>query len=406
MGFIITAVIRTHKRCILINKHIVDFLQRLFSKTKDLLNKPCSALVGSATLIFVLTIAVISTYMLSMGSSSNAGSSISIRFPNSYVDDLICFNGLDIPKFEQARFSNATIEVNEEIISQKFVMSDLSTLKYGESDKRVNTLQCRLDELGFLNIDELTEYYGPATRQAVLAFQRQHGLKQTGTANTKTLTLMFDLSAQKYNLTEGTSGEDVRDLQEQLCDLAYMEKSTGFFGELTTAVLKDFQERNDFVITGKFDSDTIDLLYMPEAVAGENYAKQLRRKARIETFIEVAREQLGKPYSSGSRGPNRFDCSGLVHYCLSEAGSNRRRLSASGYSQVSDWEKITSMNDLQIGDLLFFYNSRGSSRVGHVGIYIGNGYMIDASSSEGEIVKRSCRTSHWRSLFLYARRPW
>jgi cell wall-associated NlpC family hydrolase len=63
------------------------------------------------------------------------------------------------------------------------------------------------------------------------------------------------------------------------------------------------------------------------------------------------------------------------------------------------------MNDLEKGDLLFFWNN-GKSKVGHVGIYIGSGTMIDASSSNGKVVKRACNTSYWKKMFVCARRPW
>ena len=62
------------------------------------------------------------------------------------------------------------------------------------------------------------------------------------------------------------------------------------------------------------------------------------------------------------------------------------------------------MSDLQIGDLLFF--STNGKAVGHTGIYIGGGEMIDASSSNGKVVQRSCFTSFWEANFVVARRPW
>lgn len=284
-------------------------------------------------------------------------------------------------------------------------MSDRSTLEYGVEDERVELLQIALIELGFLDIDETTSYYGPATEQAVSIFQRQHNIEQTGVADEHTLNVIFSAIAREYALSEGDEGSDVREIQLQLMDLAYMDKATGYYGEETVSAVKDFQERNGLTVTGVVDTQTRELLYLPEAVEGQNYAVKTRRRAKILTFIDVAEQQLGKRYSLGSTGPNYFDCSGLVYYCLREAGSNRRRLSAHGYSMVNDWEKITSMSDLEIGDLLFYYiDSR--SRIGHVGIYIGGGNMIDASFSEGRIVKRSCRTDYWLSRFAFARRPW
>lgn len=61
------------------------------------------------------------------------------------------------------------------------------------------------------------------------------------------------------------------------------------------------------------------------------------------------------------------------------------------------------VQNLQKGDILFF--STNGKKVGHPGIYIGNGEMIDASSSNGKVVKRSCVSSFWKANFVVARRP-
>ena len=125
--------------------------------------------------------------------------------------------------------------------------------------------------------------------------------------------------------------------------------------------------------------------------------------ADISTFLNLAAEQIGKPYVFGRTGPKSFDCSGLVYYCLNQAGSSVSRTTASGFSKLKDWEKITSMDDLKPGDIMFF--STGGKKVGHTGIYIGDGEMIDASSSNREVVQRSCVTSYWQNHFVFARRP-
>lgn len=123
----------------------------------------------------------------------------------------------------------------------------------------------------------------------------------------------------------------------------------------------------------------------------------------ITTLLNIAAEQIGKPYVFGRTGPKSFDCSGLVYYCLNQSGISVDRTNASGFSKEKDWEKITSMDDLKPGDILFF--STGGKKVGHTGIYIGNGEMIDASSSKREVVQRSCVTSYWTNHFVFARRP-
>jgi len=278
------------------------------------------------------------------------------------------------------------------------------TLKQGDENERVQQLQQRLMELNYLDLDESTMRFGPATQYAVELFQRQHELAQDGIAGPATLDLIYSDTAKKYTLLEGTTGSDVDSLQRQLIDLGYLDNATGYYGTETAAAVMDFQERNGLSVDGKTGEQTLSLLYSPDAVESATKEKEAVRYANIQTFLEVAANQLGDPYILGNVGPNSFDCSGLVYYCLQQAGSSRGRYNAAGYSQVDDWEKITSMQDLQIGDLLFFHTNGKS--VGHTGIYIGNGEMIDASSSNAKVVQRSCFTSFWESNFVVARRPW
>ncbi len=101
----------------------------------------------------------------------------------------------------------------------------------------------------------------------------------------------------------------------------------------------------------------------------------------VDGFINALNAQLGKPYVLGGNGPDYFDCSGLVYYCLKQVGVNVGRLSAAGYSGYNGWECITNYNDLRRGDLIFYHNDSGA--ITHVAVYLGNGYYIHASSSQG-----------------------
>ena len=113
---------------------------------------------------------------------------------------------------------------------------------------------------------------------------------------------------------------------------------------------------------------------------------------------------LGKPYSWSDESPSKgFDCSGLVYFCLRTCGVSTSRYSASGFSSVSKWTEITSIGDLQKGDLLFFKNDT-STRVSHTGIYAGGGKFIHASSSAGKVITSYISTSYWTRNFVNARR--
>lgn len=278
------------------------------------------------------------------------------------------------------------------------------TLKKGDENERVQELQQRLMDLGYFDQDETTQLFGPYTEGAVKLFQRQMGYEQTGIADPQTLNTVFSDDAKKYTLLEGTRGDDVSDLQRKLKELGYIKKETGYYGSETVNAIKAFQKRNKLTEDGKAGENTLDVIYSPNAKPSPDIAKEARRKANINKMLQTAEAQLGDPYVSGQEGPNKFDCSGLVYYCLKQAGSNRGRYNAQGYANVTEWKKIESMGDLQKGDLMFFWSDT-KHKIGHVAIYIGGGKVIDASSSNGKVVKRSCTTTWFKKYFRYARRP-
>ena len=85
--------------------------------------------------------------------------------------------------------------------------------------------------------------------------------------------------------------------------------------------------------------------------------------------------QLGKPYQWGGAGPDSYDCSGLTMEAWAQAGV--QLLHYTGYQ----WEEgpHVPLSQLQRGDLLFYAtNNSDPATIHHVGIYIGNGLMVDA----------------------------
>jgi len=289
-------------------------------------------------------------------------------------------------------------------------------LKKHDKCAEVTELQERLMALGYLDLDEPTDYFGNATQYAVQLFQRQHELDQDGVVGEQTATMLASADAQPYVMKEGAVGKDVKALQIQLYDLGYLAKKDvdSHYGEKTIAAVKAFQKRNKLREDGKTGEKTLDKLYSDGARVSaakqkeqqnqklEN-ARQASVETRIDKMISAAKSKLGCEYILGDRGPDTFDCSGLVYYCLRLAGSSGVRLNASGYSRKSDWKRIDSIDKLKKGDLLFF-TTPGTRSVSHTGIYIGNGMMIDASSGNGKVVRRAL-SAYWKKNFYCARRP-
>ncbi len=102
--------------------------------------------------------------------------------------------------------------------------------------------------------------------------------------------------------------------------------------------------------------------------------------AAAQTAVDTARAQVGKPYQYGAAGPDSYDCSGLTQYSYRSAGIE---LPHSSRSQSEMGTPVDRAN-LQPGDLVFFYQP-----VSHVGIYVGDGQMVDAGTEQTGVVQRS-----------------
>ena len=85
--------------------------------------------------------------------------------------------------------------------------------------------------------------------------------------------------------------------------------------------------------------------------------------------VQVAAAQIGKPYRYGATGPDSFDCSGLVGYAFRAVGKSLPRTSGAIRNATVPVSRAAAVP----GDLIW--------SPGHIGIYAGNGRMIDAPRS-------------------------
>lgn len=100
--------------------------------------------------------------------------------------------------------------------------------------------------------------------------------------------------------------------------------------------------------------------------------------------VAYAKAQIGKSYVLGATGPNAFDCSGLTSAAWRQAGVTLPRTSQ---GQASAGVKV-SLSQIQPGDIVVFYS--GAS---HVGIYVGNGMIVDAANPRAGVRMISLQNS-------------
>lgn len=115
-------------------------------------------------------------------------------------------------------------------------------------------------------------------------------------------------------------------------------------------------------------------------------------------IIENAKKLLGTPYVWGGTTPNGFDCSGYVQYVFNQSGIKLPRTTTEQY-KIGTYVPKSS---LQPGDLVFLQNTYRAG-VSHVGIYVGDGKMIHASSSKGVVIS-DLSSSYYTQHYYGARR--
>ena len=190
----------------------------------------------------------------------------------------------------------------------------------------------------------------------------------------------------------GDQGSEVAEIQGELANLGYDVSADGDFGPATADAVKAFQESIGLEADGLVGETTYSALLgksMPEISRGSNYISR--------RIVQTSMEYIGVPYVFGGTTPSGFDCSGYVRYVFANAGIYLPRMADEQYEMGMP----VSTDELVAGDLVFFTTyTYGAS---HVGIYLGDGNFINASSSRGVAID-SLYSSYWGSCYIGARR--
>lgn len=129
-------------------------------------------------------------------------------------------------------------------------------------------------------------------------------------------------------------------------------------------------------------------------------ASVVSASANGNAIAQYALQFVGYPYVYGGSSPSGFDCSGFVRYVCSQKGYSVNRTAS---AQMDNGTPV-SYSQLQPGDLVFFNNGNSSKRATHVGIYIGNGQFVHASTSTTGVIISDMNSAYYTTGFVGARR--
>ncbi|MBB5830392.1 C40 family peptidase [Brachybacterium aquaticum] len=275
-------------------------------------------------------------------------------------------------------------------------------LRPGARGSAVTYLQQQLNASGAdLSADGV---FGAATLKAVRTQQASAGLAVDGVVGPKTWATLTGTSAaasvatastsDQPKLRQGARGDSVRTLQNLLNASGASLTVDGVFGAGTASAVRALQSAAGIGVDGVVGPKTWNALggsvrIPADGTSGASTAPAGGSSASTGTSVDgaavisAARAQIGVRYTWGGSTPSTgFDCSGLVYHAYNQAGINLPRKTAKGYTFGG---RIISQSEAQPGDLVAFTGND----YGHMGIYVGNGRIIDASGSRQQVVERS-----------------
>ncbi|MEJ1517390.1 C40 family peptidase [Bacillus cereus] len=284
-------------------------------------------------------------------------------------------------------------------------------LKQGNSNNEVKQLQDNLRKLNYFHVNS-TGYFGSVTKSSVIQFQGDKGLSADGIVGPNTKAAIANAlngtstSSQPSNgnglLKQGTSNSEVQQLQDNLRKLNYFNaNSTGYFGTITKSSVMQFQSDKGLSADGIVGPNT--KAAIANALNGAstyNPPAHESSSSKADAIISTAKKYLGVPYVWGGTSPSGFDCSGFVYYVLRQHGINN--LPRVSYDMFNVGTSVNK-SDLRAGDLVYFKNTYREG-ISHVGIYIGDGQFIQASSGDEKVKISNLSGSYYIQHYAGAKR--
>lgn len=168
------------------------------------------------------------------------------------------------------------------------------------------------------------------------------------------------------------------------------------FSLITVGVTACHSSKNVVRVDNNVPEIKVDINEMRSNVKSRSY-----QIPQINALISEATRWLGVPYRYAGNDMNGVDCSGLTSQVYLK--SLKVKMPRNSREQQR-WCLVVEKNELIPGDLVFFATGSDKNRVSHVGIYIGNGDIIHASSSRGVIIS-SLNEKYYLTRYHSSGRP-
>lgn len=207
-----------------------------------------------------------------------------------------------------------------------------------------------------------------------------------------TAALLGITSIAGATVREGDKGQQVTQIQGALAKLGYKVTVDGSFGKTTLAAVKDFQKAKGLEVDGLVGNQTYSKLMNSAFPEPNRGVTDITRR-----IVSTAMSYVGVPYVFGGTSPSGFDCSGYIQYVFRNVGISLPRTADVQFNVGKPIPKA----ELRAGDLVFFETYEPGPS--HVGIYLGNGKFIHASSYTG-ITVTNLDSDYYRPKYLGARR--
>lgn len=276
----------------------------------------------------------------------------------------------------------------------------------------VELVQQRLKDLGYYK-GSITGKCSADTAKAIVKFKQFNNFKSAKSTVTgadraaiaSESALSYDEVYGSDTIKPGESGYNVMVAQVILRELGYYKGSiNGKYGRVMIAAVKKMQKANKLYPTG--------WLYSTSMVVLDKYSEKAGDvNARAYVALDVAQDQLGKKYKSGTAGPNTFDCSGFTYYVFKKTG---KTLGQTALAQSKRGKLVADKANILPGDLVFFATGKSATQVNHVGLVYevsgSNIRFVHASSTRGKVMTSSFMDSEngnfYNKRFRWARRMW